>query len=110
MADEARAPDPRTPPPPRDPKRGGQRVSGAPQKTPLIPWNPRRFVMILVVLLIVNWVLVSVIAPQEKRIQVPYNPTFLGEVSKGNVAEISSSGDTVKGEFKKVVSYKGDTA
>src|SRR5262245_66469591 len=106
MADEARAPDPRTPPPPRDPKRKDLRVSGAPQKTPMIPWNPRRFVLILIGLLIVNWLLVSVIAPQEKRIQIPYNPTFLNQVRAGNVKEISSSGDTVQGEFKKGVTYK----
>src|SRR5262245_5402493 len=110
MADEPRAPDPRTPPSPRDPKRAGQRVSGAPQKTPLIPWNPRRFVMILIALLVVNWVIVSIVAPPAKRIQIPYNPTFLNEVRKGNVKEISSSGDTVQGEFKNDVTYKGETA
>ena len=34
MADEARAPDPRTPPPPPDPQRGNVRVSGAGKKPP----------------------------------------------------------------------------
>jgi cell division protease FtsH len=110
MADEARAPDPRTAPPPRDPKRRNLRVSGAPQKTPMIPWNPRRFVLILIGLFILNWVLVSVIAPPEKRIQIPYNPTFLNQVRAGNVKEISSSGDTVKGEFEDDFTYKDETA
>ena len=110
MADEARPPDPRTPPPPRDPKRRNLRVSGAPQKTPMIPWNPRRFILIVIGLFILNWVIVGIVAPAEKRIQVPYNPTFLDQVRAGNVKEISSSGDTVKGEFKKDVTYKGDTA
>ena len=41
---------------------------------------------------------------------MPYNPTFLTEVRSGNVKEISSSGNTIKGEFKKEVTYKGDTA
>ncbi len=110
MADEARPPDPRTPPPPRDPTRRNLRVSGAPQKTPMIPWNPRRFILIVIGLFILNWVIVGIVAPAEKRIQVPYNPTFLDQVRAGNVKEISSSGDTVKGEFKKDVTYKGDTA
>jgi cell division protease FtsH len=110
MADEARAPDPRTPPPPRDPKRRDLRVSGAPQKTPMIPWNPRRFVLIVIGLFILNWVIVGIVAPEDKRIQIPYNPTFLGQVREDNVKEISSSGDTVQGEFKKDVTYKDETA
>src|SRR6266511_1351090 len=110
MADEARAPDPRTPPPPPDPRRGNLRVSGAPEKPPMLPWRPRRFLTILVVLFVINWLIVSVVAPPAARITVPYNPTFLSEVRKGNVKEIASSGDTVKGEFKKEVTYKGDSA
>src|SRR5687768_7337721 len=101
MADESRPPDPRTPPPPPDPDRGNLRVSGAPKKKPpMIPWSPRKFIGILVALFIVNWLIVSLVAPPQKRIQIPYNPTFLGQVRKDNVREISSSGDTVKGQFK----------
>src|SRR5919108_3280334 len=110
MADEARAPAPRTPPPPRDPKRRNLRVSGAPQKTPMIPWKPGRFIAIVIGLFILNWIIVGIVAPQEKRIQVPYNPTFLNQVRNDNVKEISSSGDTVQGEFKNDVTYKDETA
>src|SRR6185436_14010390 len=110
MANDGRAPDPRTPPPPRDPTRGNQRVSGAPEKKSMIPWNPRRFILILIGLFILNWVIVMVVAPPEKRIQIPYNPNFLNEVRAGHVKEISSSGDTVKGEFTQDVTYKGETA
>src|SRR5215218_1034585 len=110
MADEARAPDPRTPPVPPDPKRGNLRVSGAPQKPPMLPWSPRRFLIILAVLFLLNWAIVAIFAPAEQRIQVPYNPTFLREVRDGNVKEISSTGETVKGEFKRDVTYEGDKA
>jgi cell division protease FtsH len=110
MADEARAPDPRTPPVPPDPKRGNLRVSGAPQKPPMLPWSPRRFLIILAVLFLLNWAIVAIFAPAEQRIQVPYNPTFLQEVRDGNVKEISSTGETVQGEFKKDVSFEGDKA
>jgi cell division protease FtsH len=110
MANEGRAPDPRTPPPPRDPKRGNQRVSGAPEKKSMIPWNPRRFILILIGLFILNWVIVMLVAPPAKRIQIPYNPNFLNQVRAGHVKEISSSGDTVKGEFTQDVTYKDETA
>ena len=86
------------------------RVSGAPKKPPMIPWSPRRFITILLGLFILNWVIVALFAPPEKRIKIPYSPTFLQEVRKGNVEEISSTGDTVKGEFEKSVKYKDETA
>jgi cell division protease FtsH len=76
----------------------------------MIPWRPGRFIAIVIGLFILNWIIVGIVAPQEKRIQVPYNPTFLGQVRNDNVKEISSSGDTVQGEFKKDVTYEGETA
>ena len=76
----------------------------------MIPWNPRRFILILIGLFILNWVIVMLVAPPEKRIQIPYNPNFLNEVRAGHVKEISSSGDTVKGEFTQDVTYKDETA
>ncbi|HEX5894956.1 MAG TPA: ATP-dependent zinc metalloprotease FtsH [Thermoleophilaceae bacterium] len=85
-------------------------MSGAPKKPPMIPWSPRRFITILLGLFILNWVIVALFAPPEKRIKIPYSPTFLQEVRKGNVEEISSTGDTVKGEFEKSVKYKDETA
>src|SRR5687768_4291009 len=86
------------------------RVSGAPKKPPMIPWSPRRFITILLGLFLLNWLIVALFAPPEKRIKIPYSPTFLQEVRKSNVREISSTGDTVKGEFKKEVKYKDETA
>ena len=110
MADQARSPDPRTPLPPRDPKRGDMRVERAPQKPPMLPWSGRRFLVILAVLFFLNWLIVAIFAPGEERIQVPYNPTFLAEVRDGNVKEISSRGDTVQGEFRDEVEYEDDQA
>jgi cell division protease FtsH len=81
-----------------------------PQKTPMIPWSPRRFIVILAALFLLNWVIVQIVAPPTERITVPYNPTFLTEVRETNVKEISSTGETVKGEFRKEVSYNGDKA
>ena len=76
----------------------------------MIPWSPRRFITILLGLFVLNWLIVAVFAPPENKIKVPYNPTFLTEVRGGNVKEISASGNTIKGDFKKKVTYKGDSA
>ena len=81
-----------------------------PKKTPMLPWSPRRFLVILAALFLLNWVIVQIFAPPEKRITVPYNPTFLTEVRQTNVREISSTGETIKGEFRKDVSYDGEKA
>ncbi len=110
MADEAR---PKAPPParpPRGPNPGDPRADRAPQKQPMIPWSGRRFLVILISLFVLNWLIVAIFAPAEQRIRVPYNPTFLAQVRDGNVKEISSKGDTIQGEFKKDVKYKGDKA
>jgi cell division protease FtsH len=115
MAD--RSPDTRTPPPPAEKDKPGWRVTPAPdgrgakpQRQPMIPWSPRRFIVILVSLLLLNWVLVQVFAPAEKEIRVPYTPTFLNQLRDGNVKEISSTGETLQGEFKKDVKYQDESA
>src|SRR3954468_23856591 len=110
MPDEARAPDPRTPPPPPDPKRGNVRVSGAPQRPPMLPFGGRRFFLILLGLFALNWLIVAVFAPPANKLKVPYNPTFLNQVRAGNVKEISATGNTIKGDFKKKVTYNKDSA
>ena len=110
MAEPARAPDPRTPPPPRDPKRGDHRVSGAPDKPSMIPWNPRRFLLILAGLFLLNYLFVAIFAPPPERIRVPYSPFFLEQVRDGNVREVSSQGNTIKGEFRREKSFEGDRA
>jgi cell division protease FtsH len=110
MANEARPPDPRTPLPPRDPKRGDVRVDRPPEKPPMLPWSGRRFLLILAVLFLLNWLIVAIFAPAEERIQVPYNPTFLQEVRERNVEEISSRGETVQGTFREPVRREGEEA
>ena len=116
MAD--RSPDPRTPPPPAAEKgKPSWRVTPAPDgrgakpgRQPMLPWSPRRFLVILVSLLVLNWLLVQVFAPAEKEIRVPYTPTFLSQLRDSNVKEISSTGETLQGEFKKDVRYEDESA
>jgi len=113
-----RSPDPRTPPPQQGGKnRPGWRVEPAPdgrgaqpQRPPMIPWSPRRFIVILIGLFVLNWALVQIFAPAEKEIRVPYTPTFLNQLRGDNVKEISSTGETLQGEFKKDVTYEDESA
>ncbi|MGI9081979.1 MAG: ATP-dependent metallopeptidase FtsH/Yme1/Tma family protein, partial [Thermoleophilaceae bacterium] len=74
---------------------------GAPeQKPPMIPFSLRRFLTIIGVLLVLNYVFVALVAPPEKRERIPYTPTFIDQLRKGNVKEISSRGETLQGDFR----------
>ena len=59
--------------------------------------------MIVVIALAANWALASIISPPEPRVTVPYSPTFLEQVERGNVERISPLGETVSGEFTTAV-------
>ncbi len=67
----------------------------------MIPFSFRRFLAILAILLVANYLFVAIFAPEEERKRVPYTPTFIEEVQKKNVKEISSKGETIQGEFRK---------
>jgi cell division protease FtsH len=68
---------------------------------------PRPGILTLIVIaLALNWVLASVISPPEKKITIPYSPTFLEQVEAGNVERISPLGDTVDGELETEISYE----
>ena len=61
-----------------------------------------RFWILLAVLLVLNYVSVAIFAPgRERSVTVPYFPDFVEQVEAGNVVKISSTGETVSGEFKK---------
>ncbi|MDP9294036.1 MAG: ATP-dependent zinc metalloprotease FtsH [Actinomycetota bacterium] len=68
-----------------------------------------RFIVVVLVLLAINYASVSLLGPgRAPSIDVPYNPTFLGQVRAGNVERISSQGETVQGKFKKPVRPPGN--
>ena len=103
-----------TPPDRRDPRgerhpsgwrvRPGPDGRGAPP-----PPRPRVFgpglLIFFLVLLLINIVLTSTLQTQPTRVRVPYSPTFLAQVTSGNVSSISSKGTTVQGDFHKPVRY-----
>jgi cell division protease FtsH len=58
------------------------------------------------VLLILNWGVLLLVSPSgQPRVNVPFSPYFVSEVSAGHVASIASKGDTIQGTFKAKVRY-----
>jgi cell division protease FtsH len=82
----------------REPERKDGAVGG------MRPPGGRRFWLLLLALLAVNWLAVSLTSPGTERIEVPYT-VFREQVDAGNVAEIRSRGEDIQGEFEKEVTY-----
>src|SRR3954464_7605130 len=81
---------------------------GAPPPTkPRTPFGGigRRWVIIVLVLLAINFWITSLIPSGHERIRVPYTPTFVQQIERGNVKEISSKGTTVQGTFRHEFKY-----
>jgi cell division protease FtsH len=82
------------------PNGGGRTPGGRP------PTSSRWLVILLVLgLLVVNFVISYEAQQPPARVQVPYSPTFLNQVSQGNVSEISSTGESIQGTFRRAVKY-----
>src|SRR3954447_17306386 len=86
------------------------RVEGAPPDHNQTPEPPKqrpawfRFGWMLLVLLAINWIISSVLLAPPSRTAVSYT-FFLTQVQAVNVSEITSTGDTIEGQFGKKVAY-----
>jgi cell division protease FtsH len=61
-----------------------------------------RFWVLVVVLLVLNYLSVAIFAPgRERSVSIPYQPDFVEQVEADNVSKISTTGESVSGEFKK---------
>ena len=89
----------RSPTPPEPPGQGG----AAGRKKPSMP--PRRTWMVFVIIMLVNYVIVSLLFPGPgDAVTVPYT-IFKQEVAKGNVASIYSQGASIEGRFASPVTW-----
>jgi cell division protease FtsH len=62
-----------------------------------------RFWLTFFILTLLNWFIVPMIFPdQQERVVIPYT-VFRQQVDAGNVAEITSRGDTIQGLFKNAI-------
>ena len=84
------------------------RVEGASGGRGGTPPNKRpawlRFGWMLLLLLVVNWIVSSFLLAPEPRTPVSYT-FFLAQVQAANVADITSTGDTIEGSFSKKAAY-----
>src|SRR4051795_4990791 len=78
---------------------GGEAPDGPRPRT---SWS--RFWWLLIVLLAVNWIISSLLLSPSPRDTVSYT-FFLDQVTARNVATVTSTGETIEGDFKKAVSY-----
>jgi cell division protease FtsH len=100
------------PPMPRD-KRGWHVAPapdgrGMPDQAPTQPPPHRRrgFLWFVLALVAVNWLSVLLSQPSgQPRVSIPFKPVFLQQVQAGQVASISTKGDSVQGTFKTKVRY-----
>ncbi|MGV3653812.1 MAG: ATP-dependent metallopeptidase FtsH/Yme1/Tma family protein, partial [Noviherbaspirillum sp.] len=89
----------RSPTQPEPPGQGG----AAGRKKPSMP--PRRTWMVFVIIMLVNYVIVSLLFPGPgDAVTVPYT-IFKQEVAKGNVASIYSQGASIEGRFASPVTW-----
>src|SRR3954452_2360805 len=101
-------PPTRQQPPPQDQRKHPWRVEGhkeaeqQPQRT--VPPPRSRFWWFVLGALALNVILSFALTPHPSRPSVPYT-LFFKQVQTGNVAEISSKGEEIQGDFKKAVSY-----
>ena len=68
--------------------------------------QPRRggFWMLLIAALLVNWIVMSIVMGPPERTDVSY--TFFSEqLDDGNVETVTSTADTIQGDFKEAVDY-----
>jgi len=66
-----------------------------------------RIATLILGLLALNYLAVSVLAPAPEVVRIPYSPTFLEEVERGNVTRINATGETVTGELRTKIRRSG---
>jgi cell division protease FtsH len=71
-----------------------------------------RDVAVFLGLLLVNYLVVSLLlgGAASPRVEIPYRPTFVAQLSDGNVATITAKGLGIEGTFRKAVRYPDEKA
>jgi cell division protease FtsH len=87
---------------PKLPVRSGAGGGRSPKRPLLL--QPR-FLGLVALVVILDWVLVGQLNPPPPSVRVPYSPVFLDQVRAGNVERINSRGAGVTGEFRRAVTW-----
>ena len=109
---DGHGPTPNRPPGQQFPGWRVTRPNGSGKQPANRPPTRSRWLVILLVLglLVVNFVISYEAQRPAARVQVPYSPTFLSQVKADNVSEISSTGDSIVGTFRKAVKYPSNSS
>ncbi|MHB1837039.1 MAG: ATP-dependent metallopeptidase FtsH/Yme1/Tma family protein, partial [Solirubrobacteraceae bacterium] len=85
---------------------------GSPEPPPATPpHRSRGFLVFVLLLLAFNLGSMLLLSPSgQQRVKVPFSPYFVSKVQAGQVASISSTGDTIQGTFKAAVRYPSTDA
>jgi len=76
-----------------------------PPATKMGRMRPRPWWITFVIIILLNYLLVSLFVPDRpQQVDVPYS-VFREQVAAGNVTEVTSRGDTIQGTFKTAVTY-----
>jgi len=67
-------------------------------------WRPQPWWLIFLVFVIANYVVTRVFFPEPSSLTIPYT-FFKQQVAAGNVADVTSVGDSIRGSFKTKVTY-----
>jgi cell division protease FtsH len=81
--------------------RGG-RQPATPPRGPNRRWLVAGLVLALLGLNL--WISSQALSPSP-RVSIPYSPNFIGQVKSDNVTQVSSTGSSIQGTFKKKVKY-----
>ncbi|HEY2651782.1 MAG TPA: ATP-dependent metallopeptidase FtsH/Yme1/Tma family protein, partial [Solirubrobacteraceae bacterium] len=86
------------------------RGGNTPAQKPPRGRNPRWVIALIVIgLLALNFWISSNALQSVSRVQIPYSPTFLKQVTDDNVVSISSKGDSIQGTFKQAITYPSNS-
>ena len=66
--------------------------------------TPRSLWWVLLAMLAANWLIVARVPVGHPRVSVPYS-YFRAQAERGNIAEVSSKGDTIQGRFRRDIRY-----
>jgi cell division protease FtsH len=71
------------------------------------PQMGRREIGTLLLLLLINWAFVLLFygAAAHQRVAIPYSPTFLAQVQRGNVSTVTAQDAAIQGNLKHAIRY-----
>ncbi|HST38459.1 MAG TPA: ATP-dependent zinc metalloprotease FtsH [Conexibacter sp.] len=81
----------------------------APAPRPASRWRSWPLAIALLLIVADIWFVQQFSSDSVTRVRIPYTPTFLAQLDRGNVASIASRGSTVEGTLRDAIRYPADS-